>query len=361
MQTYREDELRQHTLAVSAIADNPSASGRDGEKALLPPAHDEAIALLCSTALEPLFRLPHRRGIHSAWWGHVPFAGWITRVARPRVFVELGTFSGVSYAAFCQAVLADRTSCLCHAVDTWCGDPHTSIYDDAVYLDFKAFHDAHYQSFSQLHRCTFDDARNRFENGSVDLLHIDGYHTYEAVRHDFETWLPKLSSRGIILFHDTNEKKNNFGVWRLWEEVSVRWPSFSFVHSHGLGVLCVGPEPPRVVAQLCDIRDVNRIETIRQRFALLGDRWYAESEACRLQGSMSWRVTAPLRSASSSFSWVARQAQRATSFARWAAARQGTNPDPRMHAARSLAVSQEHDGALPIYSNSMQRPPLDAS
>jgi hypothetical protein len=302
----------------------------------LPPDNDEAIALLTTTALEPLFRLPDRRGVNSAWWGHVPFAGWIMRAARPRVFVELGTFSGVSYAAFCQAALADCISTACHAVDTWSGDPHAGIYENTIYLDFKAFHDARYKAISQIHRCTFDEAQRRFDDGSVDLLHIDGYHTYEAVRHDFETWLPKLSSRGVILFHDTNEQMNDFGVWRFWGEVSTRWPSFSFLHSHGLGVLCVGAEPPPAVAELCAIRDPKGIDAIRQRFALLGDRWYVQAqwEAClervtaaesrttesvervrSLQESMSWRITAPLRFASSRFPWAARQARRVAWFA----------------------------------------------
>lgn len=211
----------------------------------------DAIALLTAEALEPLFRLPDRRGMNSAWWGHVPFAGWVMRAARPRVFVELGTFSGVSYAAFCQAARVEHTYTICHAVDTWCGDAHSGDYDNSIYMDFKTFHDTHYAAISRMHRSTFDEAQTQFNDGSVDLLHIDGYHTYEAVRHDFETWRPKLSERGIILFHDTNERMNDFGVWRFWGEVSNIWPSFSFPHSHGLGVLCVGAEPPRAVEELC--------------------------------------------------------------------------------------------------------------
>jgi hypothetical protein len=45
-------------------------------------------------------RVPHRNDVLSAWNGHIPFAMCLMDLAKPRVFVELGTHWGCRIARF---------------------------------------------------------------------------------------------------------------------------------------------------------------------------------------------------------------------------------------------------------------------
>lgn len=190
------------------------------------------------------------RHAESAWNQHIPFAFWLMQAHTPSIFVELGTFRGTSYFSFCQAVAALQLPTRCFAIDTWQGDSHTGFYDQSVFAQVNACNERRYAGFSRLVRSSFDKALPHFLDGSIDLLHIDGLHTYETCRHDFEAWLPKLSRRAIVLFHDTNVRERGFGVYRLWAELIERYPHFEFVHEHGLGVLGVGAALDGPVSEL---------------------------------------------------------------------------------------------------------------
>jgi glycosyltransferase involved in cell wall biosynthesis len=238
--------------------------------------HDAGLLdALVAPDLAPLFWRPARSGVPSAWYGHVPFAHWIVRACRPGLLVELGTHNGVSYSAFCDAVRRERLATQCIAVDTWEGDVHAGFYGEDAYADFAAFHAVRYADFSRLLRGTFDAALAQVPDGAIDLLHIDGQHHYEDVRHDFESWTNKLSPRAVVLFHDTNVRERDFGVWRLWAELAEQRPSFEFFHAHGLGVLAWGRAVPAPVRALCALAHPADIAAVRERFALIGERWEA--------------------------------------------------------------------------------------
>ena len=213
---------------------------------------------------------PRRLVLPNPWAGHIPFAAWLIHQIKPRVLVELGTHTGNSYCAFCQSIEDASSPTKAYAVDTWQGDEHAGRYDDSVYEQLRAYHDPLYGSFSTLLRKTFDQALEDFAPGSVDLLHIDGLHTYEAVKHDFETWLPKLSDRGVVLFHDTCVHRDDFGVHRLWQELAQQYPGFNFTHSNGLGVLLVGTDRHPSLASMAEQAGNSHWEVMRKLFARLG-------------------------------------------------------------------------------------------
>ncbi len=239
------------------------------------PSRD--LQALLDPALDPIFLRPARIGVDSAWYGHLPFASWLTQALRPSLLVELGTHAGVSYAAFCEAVLRAGLPTRCFAVDRWTGDEHAGFYDEQVFAELLTFHDARYGAFSRLLRASFDEALPGFADGSIDLLHIDGRHRLDDVAGDYRSWLPKLSPQAVVLFHDTNVRAADFGVWQFWAEMRGRHPSFEFLHGHGLGVLAPGTAPPAALAPLFDLsHDPAATVRLRDRFALLGERWEAD-------------------------------------------------------------------------------------
>ncbi len=201
------------------------------------------------------------RMLKSPWWiGHIPFAYELIGRLRPRTIVELGTYSGSSFAAFCQAVEACGLDSKCYGIDLWQGDIHMGRFDEDLFREISSYMTATYPGIATLVRKDFNDAAAQFDDRSVDLLHIDGTHTLEAVSNDFHTWFPKLSDRAVVLFHDTNvtvantgEAALRFGVRKFFEGVKVHYPHLEFSHCWGLGVLIVGREAPPAVLELADL------------------------------------------------------------------------------------------------------------
>ncbi len=209
---------------------------------------------------------------NSAWFGHLPFSSWLIAELRPAIYVELGVHWGHSYFSFCKAIRESGCATKSYGVDTWQGDEHAGFYNDEVFGHAYRHNDSTYADFSRLLRMTFDDAVDYFSDESVELLHIDGLHTYEAVRHDFETWLPKLADGAVVIFHDINVRERGFGVWRFWEEIKSTYPAhFEFVHSHGLGVVQVKAIPESRKLPLFDIPHEDQLR-LRDFFAQLGAR-----------------------------------------------------------------------------------------
>jgi predicted O-methyltransferase YrrM len=66
----------------------------------------------------------------------------------------------------------------------------------------------------------------------IDLLFLDGDHTYEGTKAAFERFVPWMRGGGLIVLHDvtvrkTGGKGKTYGVWKFWDE--IQYPKFLLV------------------------------------------------------------------------------------------------------------------------------------
>ena len=215
--------------------------------------------------------MPIKFSAFSAWSRLTPLLFTLFALVRPRRYVELGVHNGMSFFAACQVSEHTQTNTECVAVDSWVGDPHASFHSSEIFDNFISnlsndYPDAYFIQgmFSQAVEC--------FQNGSIDLLHIDGYHTYEAVKADCESWLCKMSDVGVVMLHDINVHERNFGVWQFWEELSDNYIGLSFKHAHGLGLAYVGRPDSPIASGFRWLKENPAYVTIVQRyFEILGE------------------------------------------------------------------------------------------
>jgi hypothetical protein len=236
--------------------------------------------------------MPKRLESPKFWVEHIPFVFYLVPKLKPSVIVELGTHSGNSFFAFCQAAKENNIAVKCYAVDTWRGDKHSGPYPEAIYTDVLKHKNEHYKDSAILLRMTFDEARNIFPDKSIDLLNIDGLHTYEAIQHDFENWLPKISDHGLVLIHDTRIKIRDFGVWKFWENISKQYPSFEFHYGCGLGILAIGNNVPQSILQF--IQDASSSNHYSEVFKTQGEIVYKEYKKLQTRRNIKNLPTLPL-------------------------------------------------------------------
>jgi len=163
--------------------------------------------------------------LQSAWKGHRSFAEWLIEKKQPKVIVELGVDYG--YSLFCFANLNIGTV---YGIDTFQGDMHTGKHDDAEKLVNEIIEKNNYTNIKII-KDTFDSVYDSW-NTPIDVLHIDGLHTYHDTLNDYNKWSKFLSSDGIILMHDVV----SFEGVRVVYNLSKLYKTY-FEHSSGLGVL----------------------------------------------------------------------------------------------------------------------------
>lgn len=88
---------------------------------------------------------------------------------------------------------------------------------------------------------SFYAIKNIIKDRSLDFIFIDGDHSYEGVKQDFEMY-SKLVNKGIIALHDVAHHDKDFGVDRFWSELKKSYNTQEFIAENsnkGIGVVFI--------------------------------------------------------------------------------------------------------------------------
>jgi hypothetical protein len=118
-------------------------------------------------------------------------------LSRGSIIVEVGSYLGAS-SCFLAAAAKER-KCMVYCVDTWQNDGMS----DGPCDTYDAFlrNTGSYRNTVTPIRGRSEETAQDFDR-TIDMLFIDGDHSYDGVAGDLRAWLPKLSCQAWIALHD---------------------------------------------------------------------------------------------------------------------------------------------------------------
>ncbi|HZR63587.1 MAG TPA: class I SAM-dependent methyltransferase [Terriglobales bacterium] len=172
----------------------------------------------------------------------------IAKSLNPKRVVEIGTSLGGTLYLLCRIATPDATLV---SVDlpaaangdsrSWLSRPFFRMFakDRQRVVPLRA--DSHSQS-------TREQVQRILPGGKTDLLFIDGDHSYDGVKRDFELYSPLVRDGGIIAMHDIARhqyaERDNCYVDVFWNEIKHRYRSEEIIERQdqgwaGIGILYV--------------------------------------------------------------------------------------------------------------------------
>jgi cephalosporin hydroxylase len=164
-------------------------------------------------------------------------------VIQPKVVVEIGTANGGTLFMACRLAAKDA---LIISID---------LPGGAFGGGYPEWKTPVYSSFAGKQQCIhllrgsshsteiFNQLKTLLAGRKIDYLFIDGDHSYEGVKQDFEMYSVLTAKNAKVAFHDiVQHRDDSCNVHRFWSEIKLRYPYKEFVNdwnqkSFGVGVL----------------------------------------------------------------------------------------------------------------------------
>ena len=165
---------------------------------------------------------------------------------KPKTVLEIGTSTGGTLFLLCNVAHSGATII---SIDLPEGPFGGEFFQDWKIPLYKSFvrdgQRIHFVRSDSHDKSTLNNLKKLLEKNKIDFLLIDGDHTYEGIKKDFEMYSPLVSEGGIIAFHDVKPgPKEKVGeVLKFWKEIKNNFLSTEIVNGdkkiegYGIGLV----------------------------------------------------------------------------------------------------------------------------
>jgi len=161
-----------------------------------------------------------------------------------KAVMEIGTAQGGVFSALLKLANEKAKVISIDIPEGPFGDGH-SLADEQLMRTFaKPSQQIKFIRSSSHEETTLKKAVKFLGGEKLDLLFIDGDHTYEGVKKDWEMYSPLVKKGGLVAFHDIcyHPAYTDCQVERLWEEIRLNYEVEEFINANdivwgGIGVI----------------------------------------------------------------------------------------------------------------------------
>jgi cephalosporin hydroxylase len=162
---------------------------------------------------------------------------------KPKTLVEIGTNRGGTFFILCQLASPDAHVVSLDLPGARFSSGSMSLFERLLIRRMPQLgQKASFIRADSHDPRTVGKLRDVVRGQMVDLLFIDGDHTYEGVRKDFEMYSPLVRRGGVIALHDIAKHSVEAGceVDRFWNEIRLRYRAMEIVEDKNQGWAGIG-------------------------------------------------------------------------------------------------------------------------
>jgi predicted O-methyltransferase YrrM len=181
--------------------------------------------------------------------GEIEQAVAIVEKTKPRFILEIGTANGGTFFLFSRAASDDA---LLISLDLPAGHYGGGYAQWKTHVFRRLLlpgQTAHFVRADSHDPASLENVKAALGGNALDLLYIDGDHSYQGVKSDFEMYSSLVRPGGLIVFHDValHEVRHDCHVSELWDELKGLYPATELIQDSnqgwaGIGILQNSPK-----------------------------------------------------------------------------------------------------------------------